>query len=59
MAFNPKTGLVYIPAQELTFPYIPEKDFKPAPMGFNLGLDLAAGSLPPGARGQASGDRGG
>ncbi len=39
MAFNPKTGLVYIPEQELTFPYNPDKNFKPAARGFNNGLD--------------------
>jgi alcohol dehydrogenase (cytochrome c)/quinohemoprotein ethanol dehydrogenase len=38
MAFNPKTGLVYIPAQEIPMTYIPVKDFKPASMGWNIGV---------------------
>ena len=34
MAFNPKTGLVYIPAQEVGMVYVglPPKDFKLSPM---------------------------
>ena len=39
MAFSPKTGLVYIPEQELTFPYLAAKDWKPAARGFNNGLN--------------------
>lgn len=38
MAFNPKTGLVYIPAQEIPMIYIPVKNFKPASMGWNIGV---------------------
>src|SRR6266566_4356362 len=38
MAFNPKTGLVYIPAQEIPMTYIPVKDFKPTSMGWNIGV---------------------
>ena len=37
MAFNPKTGLVYIPAQEVPLIYASGKDFKPAPIGWNIG----------------------
>jgi alcohol dehydrogenase (cytochrome c)/quinohemoprotein ethanol dehydrogenase len=36
MAFNPKTGLVYIPAQEIGMIYEPVKDFKPAAIGWNI-----------------------
>ena len=39
MAFNPKTGLVYIPEQELMFPYLSAKDWKPSARGFNNALD--------------------
>lgn len=46
MAFNPATGLVYIPAQELGFPYLADPDFKPKPHGVNLGVDLGALNLP-------------
>jgi quinohemoprotein ethanol dehydrogenase len=38
MAFNPTTGLVYIPAQEIPMTYTSVKDFKPASMGWNIGV---------------------
>jgi len=38
MAFNPTTGLVYIPAQEIGMGYADIKDFKPATIGWNLGV---------------------
>ena len=40
MAFNPKTGLVYIPAQEIGMTYEGpvKKDFKRAPIGWNIGM---------------------
>jgi quinohemoprotein ethanol dehydrogenase len=38
MAFNPATGLVYIPAQEIGMTYESVKDFKRASMGWNIGL---------------------
>jgi quinohemoprotein ethanol dehydrogenase len=37
MAFNPKTGLVYIPAQEIGMTYQTVKDYKPAAIGWNIG----------------------
>jgi quinohemoprotein ethanol dehydrogenase len=37
MAFNPRTGLVYIPAQEIGMTYETAKDYKPAPIGWNIG----------------------
>ena len=43
MAFSPKTGLVYIPANEAGFPYSEDRAFKPAALGENLGLDLSGG----------------
>ncbi len=46
MSYNPGTGLVYIPAQELEFPYIADKDFKRSDLAVNLGIDLAAVALP-------------
>jgi quinohemoprotein ethanol dehydrogenase len=36
MAFNPKTGLVYVPAQEIGMIYEPVKDFKAAAIGWNI-----------------------
>ena len=48
MAFSPPHGLVYIPAIEASFPYFPESGWKHDPRrGFNVGVDLAAGSMPP------------
>ena len=46
MAFSPKTGLVYIPTNEAGFPYIADEMFQPHKIGFNLGLDFAANSMP-------------
>lgn len=45
-SFSPLTGLVYVPAQELPFPYLKDPDFKPEPVGINMGVDLASTSLP-------------
>jgi len=36
MAFNPNTGLVYIPAQEIPMSYESVKDYKPYPIGWNV-----------------------
>ena len=38
MAFSPKTGLVYIPAQEIGKKFTPLKDFQISPEGWNLGV---------------------
>jgi quinohemoprotein ethanol dehydrogenase len=49
MSFNPKTGLVYIPAQEVAMAYIPPmrpQDSVRQPVGFNTGTDLSDGMLP-------------
>ena len=49
MSFSPKTGLVYIPAQEVGLAYIPPmrpQDSVRQPVGFNTGTDLADGMLP-------------
>ena len=45
MAFNSKTGLVYIPAQQVPIRYIPLPSMPIAPIGWNLGVAL--GSLTP------------
>ncbi len=37
MAFNPKTGLVYIPAQEIPMSYESVKGYEPYPIGWNVG----------------------
>lgn len=46
MAFNPKTGLVYIPAINNSFAFIHNPNWKANKQGFNVGLDLASGMLP-------------
>jgi PQQ-dependent dehydrogenase (methanol/ethanol family) len=46
MAFNPKTGLVYIPTQATPFPYTDEKGFTVRAGAWNTGTDFLANSLP-------------
>ena len=45
-AYDPKSGLVYIPALEAGFPYIPAANWKAAAQGFNTGIDFAAAAMP-------------
>ncbi len=40
MSYNPQTGLVYIPAQEPLFAYIPDKKFQYMPGSWNTGNDF-------------------
>jgi alcohol dehydrogenase (cytochrome c)/quinohemoprotein ethanol dehydrogenase len=40
MAFNPQTGLVYIPAQQAPMRFIPLPKLPVAPLGWNLGVAL-------------------
>jgi len=48
MSFNPITGLVYIPAQEILGAYRLDPDFRPVPNDFNLGTDLSVfAAFPP------------
>ncbi len=50
MAFSPKTGLVYIPAQEIPFPYMQpggdKTNFRYRPQGWNVGIDFLVAGLP-------------
>ena len=46
MAFNPKTGLVYIPAQSVPFAYADAKDFKYRQGAWNTGTDFLANTGP-------------
>jgi quinohemoprotein ethanol dehydrogenase len=46
MAYSPQTGLVYIPAQEIGAPYVPDADFKMKQQSANLGVDLDKMSMP-------------
>ncbi len=46
MAFNPKEGLVYIPAQVVPFAYTPDKGYTFRPGAWNVGTDFLANALP-------------
>ena len=46
MAYNPRTGLVYIPVQDAAFPYFADDQFEPTALGFNTGVDFNSGSMP-------------
>jgi quinohemoprotein ethanol dehydrogenase len=46
MTYSPRTGLVYFPVMEATFPYFPDKDFRKRVLAWNTGVDFNAGSLP-------------
>ncbi len=47
MAFNPATGLVYIPVQETAQIFELDKDYKPTPMGWHAGALLYPKGRPP------------
>jgi alcohol dehydrogenase (cytochrome c)/quinohemoprotein ethanol dehydrogenase len=46
MSFSPKTNLVYIPAHDVPFGYLDQKDFVAHPLGFNVGINAEASSMP-------------
>jgi quinohemoprotein ethanol dehydrogenase len=47
MSFSPKTGLVYIPVNDIPFPYRPQdKKFALDPVNFNTGVPTPIGALP-------------
>ncbi|MBO9517639.1 MAG: PQQ-dependent dehydrogenase, methanol/ethanol family [Porphyrobacter sp.] len=46
MSYSPKTGLVYIPANNAGFPYFAEEDWQPSSMGFQTGINSAATAMP-------------
>ena len=46
MSFSTDTGLVYIPAQEIPFPYISDGNRSPSAIAINLGVDLNAAGMP-------------
>jgi quinohemoprotein ethanol dehydrogenase len=46
MAYNPLTGLVYIPIQDAGFPYKPDADFKMKGLAYDSGVDFAAAGMP-------------
>ncbi|MFZ4380905.1 MAG: PQQ-dependent dehydrogenase, methanol/ethanol family [Sandarakinorhabdus sp.] len=46
MSFSPRTGLVYLPAQEIPQFYEAKAGFERQEGGWNLGISLAAGGVP-------------
>ncbi|MDP3489341.1 MAG: PQQ-dependent dehydrogenase, methanol/ethanol family [Phenylobacterium sp.] len=46
MAFNPQTGLVYIPAQVVPFAYGDDPKYRHQPGAWNIGTDFLANALP-------------
>lgn len=46
MSFSPRTGLVYLPAQEVAFPYAADEEFDIKSLAANLGIDLLAAETP-------------
>jgi quinohemoprotein ethanol dehydrogenase len=46
MSFNQQTGLVYLPAQEMAFPYANDENYRINPRGTNLGINLGLGAFP-------------
>ncbi len=48
MAFSPATGLAYIPANDIGYPYAAgDRPFKPDDVSFGTGVASAKGALPP------------
>lgn len=46
MAFNPQTGLVYIPAQVVPFAYMNDASYRHEPGAWNIGTDFLVNALP-------------
>lgn len=46
MAFNPQTGLIYVPTQDLPFLYREDRNFAHSGSHYNLGIEFDAGALP-------------
>lgn len=46
MSFSPATGLVYLPAQEISFPYKADDAFEAKNLAANLGVDTKVARLP-------------
>jgi quinohemoprotein ethanol dehydrogenase len=46
MSFSPKTGLMYIPANNTLQPYLADEHFEGSDIGFQIGIDTVSISLP-------------
>lgn len=52
MAFDPKSGLVFIPALNTAFPFFHDPTWKPANLGYNLGIPIPQMPVDPKSRAQ-------
>ena len=41
-AYDPTSGVIYVPTQLAYFPMVEDPNYKPSPVGYNLGIDFAA-----------------
>jgi quinohemoprotein ethanol dehydrogenase len=41
-SYSPQTGLLYVPTQDAWFPMVHDPNYKPASVGYNLGIDFGA-----------------
>jgi quinohemoprotein ethanol dehydrogenase len=48
MSYSPRTGLVYIPANDTGYVYSDKQGFQPVPVGFNTGIEPIYASMPQG-----------
>ncbi len=46
MSYSQETGLVYLPAQDTSFPYLAEDEQTPSKLAVNLGVDTKVASFP-------------
>ncbi|WP_116367077.1 PQQ-dependent dehydrogenase, methanol/ethanol family [Parahaliea mediterranea] len=46
MSYSPKTGLVYVPAQEIPLVYSSDTEFRYNPRGWNTGVELDKAGMP-------------
>lgn len=53
-SFSPKTGLLYLPANQIPTFYLAQKDWKPSDIGFQVGLDTATTAMPADAKVRAT-----
>ena len=46
MSYSPDTGLVYLPAQQIAFPYLGDDNQSPRTLAVNVGLDTSVAAFP-------------
>lgn len=46
MSYSSNTGLVYLPAQQIAFPYVGEDEQQPYSLAVNIGLDTSIAAFP-------------